>query len=130
MSPRRLVPLCALLLALAGCGAAADEPAELEGEQGRVEAVIDDLQRAATEGEERRICTQLLAPELARRAGECTRTVATAIDESDLVDITVEEVRISGARATARVTSGNDDEQTETIEFVRQGRDWRIAGFG
>ena len=130
MSPRRLAPLGALVIALGGCGAAAEDEPELEGEQARVAQVLADLQTAAQEDEEERICRQLLTAELARRAGDCARTVDAAIEEADIARQTVRSVRIAGASATARVATGTEDEQVETIRFQRVGRDWRIAGFG
>jgi len=133
MSDRRTLlaaTLALVLAATAGCGAAADQDAELSGEPARVAQAINDLEEAAREGEERRICRQLLSAALARQAGDCTRTVGAAIDESDLWALTVERVDVRGDRATAVVTSGGDDEQRETLQLVRENRSWRLNGFG
>ena len=132
-SPRAvLTASLALLLATAsGCGAAADDSAELDGEQARVAQVVEDLEEAAREGEERRICRQLLTAELARRAGDCNRAVTEALDQADITTaLAVEDVRISGTRATARVAAGAEDKERMTLQLERVGRDWRIASFG
>ena len=130
MSHRRLAPLGALLIALAGCGATADEAPELQGEEARVAQVLEDVRTAAGEDEEERICRQLLTAELARRAGDCPEAVRAAIAEADVNTQTVQDVRISGTTATARVETGTEQPQVETVRFERVGRDWRIAGFG
>ena len=130
MSHRRLAPLGALLIALAGCGATADEAPELQGEEARVAQVIADVQEAAGEDAQERICRQLVTAELARMAGDCPAAVRAAIAEADVNAQAVEDVRITGATATARVETGERDPQVETIRFQRVGRDWRIAGFG
>jgi hypothetical protein len=119
-----------LLVTTAGCGAGAQGSEDLAGEQVRVAQVVEDLEEAAREGEERRICRQLLSARLARQAGDCTRRVEAALDASDLSAVAVEDVAIRGDRATARIASGSEDEQRETLTLVRENRSWRIDAFG
>ncbi len=128
---RRLAILPIALTALvAGCGQT-DSSTEFQGAERQVANVIEDLQEAAVEGEERRICRQLLTAELARRSGDCNRAVTEALDETDITAaLAVEDVRISGTRATARVAAGTDEKQRSTLRLERVGRDWRIASFG
>jgi hypothetical protein len=129
---RAALPLVlSLVLALAaGCGTDADSAGDFEGAEAQVAQAVEDLQEAAFEGEERRICRQLLSAELARRAGDCNRAVAAAIDDADTAELEVEDVTIDGDRATARVTVGRQEEQTETFALVREGGAWRFAEFG
>ena len=133
MTRHRAVLTASLALFLAtgaGCGATGDGAAELSGEEARVAQVVEDLEEAAREGEERRICRQLLFAELARRAGDCNRAVSEALDASDLSALAVENVDIQGSSATARVASGTEEKERVTMQFARVGRDWRIAAFG
>ena len=128
----RLVVFALVLALLAGCGGTADSAGEFEGEEQRVARVIEDLEEAGQEDEPRRICQALLSRELVQRiedAGEdCTKAIEKALDQTDSFALTVESVRVTGNRARARVETGIDEEQIETIELVREGRSWRIAG--
>ena len=129
---RRPILLSSILLALAaaGCGAAADSTEDFEGEERRVATVIEDLQDAAAKDEQRRICRQLLASDLAGRTTDCTATVKTALEESDSDELEVKSVRVEGERARAQVATGTDEDQTVTFELVRENGDWRIASLG
>ena len=126
-------PLAILSIALAtlvaACGQT-DSSAEFEGAEGEAAAVVEDLQDAALEGEERRICRQLLSAALARRAGDCNRVVQDALDETDQTELEVEDVRVTGARARVRVSAGSREPESATFELVRENRSWRIASFG
>jgi hypothetical protein len=129
-------PLAVLLAAMlsatvaAGCGAGAGDTAEFEGEEAKVAEVVEDLQAAADEDEARRVCTDLLAREVAQQLGDrCTEAIDQAFDEADTSQLAVEDVRISGTTARARVSTGTDDEDEELVELVREGNVWRIARF-
>ena len=128
---RRLAVICLLGLGLAaGCGQTGDATGDFEGAEREVATVVEDLQEAATDGEERRICRQLLSAELARAAGDCNRAVQTALDETDSNDLTVVDVRVMGDRARARVETGTREQQTEVFELVRENRSWRLSSLG
>ena len=118
-----------LLVALAGCGGAADSSGDFTGAEAEVATVIEDLQEAATDGEERRICLQLLSKDLAESAGDCNAVVQQALDEADTNELTVQDVRVTGTTARARVETGTREQQTETFELVREGDSWRISSF-
>jgi hypothetical protein len=126
--PLAILPI-ALAALVAGCGQT-DSSTEFRGADRQVANVIEDLQEAAIEGEERRICRQLLSAELARGAGDCNRAVQAAIDEADTNEIEVEDVSVTGDRARARVRTGTREKQTETYELVRENRTWRISSLG
>ena len=119
-----------LLVVLAGCGATGSSAGDFQGAEAEVATTIEDLQKAATDGEERRICMQLLSAELARSAGDCNAVVEMALDEADTNELTVEDVRVSGDKARARVQTGTREQQTETFELVRENDSWRISSFG
>jgi hypothetical protein len=57
--------------------------------------------------------------------------VETAVKDADDFDLTVEDVSLAGARATARVKSRERDaERVRTLELVREGGNWRVSGLG
>ena len=131
--PRLALLPVVLAVALAGCGGGGDSAADFEGEQKAVAQVVEDLQEASVEDEPRRICRALLDPALVRRAGgpdACARRIDAALGDADTYELEVKAVRITGATATARVESGRQGNQVETIRLVRVGRAWRIAALG
>ena len=121
---RRPILLSSILLALAGagCGAAAGSEEDFEGEERRVAMVVEDLQDAAAKDEQRRICRQLLASDLAGRTTDCTATVKTALDESDSDELEVKSVRVEGERARAQVAF--DEGLPRTVAWYRENTAW------
>jgi hypothetical protein len=127
---RRPLASCLILLLLAaGCGGAATSEGDFEGAEAEVARAVEDLQKAATDGEEGRICRDLLAAELARAAGDCEAAVQQAIDDADTNELSVQDVRVSGETARARVETGTREKQTESYELVREGDSWRVSSF-
>ena len=59
--------------------------------------------------------------------GDCRAAIAKAFDDADNFELKVDDVRISGTRATARVKAGHDEDQVETITLVREGNVWKIS---
>ena len=142
MPPRPSTALLAAALAVAalaaGCAPqtsrSSNSVSKFRGDQRAAAQVVEDLQSAASDGDETRICTQILAKGLAARlanAGHgCAPVVKVALKDTDSNDMTVESVRVAGDRATARVKfeTGKKDRRG-TIALVREGGGWRIAGF-
>ena len=127
---RRAVTVLLAALATAGCGAQQSDSADLSDDEQEVAAVLTDLQTAAEEDAPRRVCTDLLARDVARRLGAgCTRAVEQAFAGSDTFTVTVQDVRIAGDRARARIATGTSDDDEELVELVREGDVWRIARF-
>ena len=126
-----LVVLAALALIAGACGGTGDSAQDFEGAQQDVAQAIEDLEEAAQEDEPRRICQALLAREVVENieaaGSDCVEAVETALDQTDTFSLTVESVRVSGTTARARVETGVDEEQIETIELVREGDAWKVS---
>jgi hypothetical protein len=133
-------PLIALLAALgallSGCAPQAstsNSASDFRGAQRQVAQAIEDLQSAGSDGDQARICRDLLSQELAGRLASggrsCAANVDAALKDTDSFDLTVESVRVNGTQATARVKleTGTNDRRA-TISLVREGGRWRIAG--
>ena len=127
-------PLLAILavLLLAGCGEA-QESSTLENFQGDERAVaqkVEDLQEAGSRRDPEQICTEILAKSLVEQleaaGASCTDEMKKAIEDADDYELEVREVTISGPTATVTVRQG-DDGPTETMEFTREGSDWRAT---
>lgn len=131
MRPALLLSL--LVLPLAACGAAPRDSAEdFSGEERAVASTVEDLESAARDNDSEAVCTKLLAESLVstlkQQGTNCATAVKDAFRDADTLELTVEDVTISGSRATAEVTSGTgDNEKTDTLEFEKAGADWRIS---
>jgi hypothetical protein len=139
MTPR---PSAAALAAAATCAAVAagcapttsskTDVGTFKGAQRAVAQAVVDFQTAASDGDEQRICSAVLAKALADRLAArghgCPAVVHEAIRDADTVDLTVKSVRVNGARATARVKleTGKKD-RAATLGLVRERGTWRIA---
>jgi hypothetical protein len=132
---RALALLTAVLgsLVLTACGAAGSSSSgDFKGTQGEVAQVVEDLQKAAGDDNAGEICVNLLATDLLdalkTKSINCAKAVDTALDAVDSTELKTDSVRVTGATATARVTSGSGDgSSTHTMRFVRDGRNWKIA---
>jgi hypothetical protein len=127
-------PLLAILavLLLAGCGQA-QESSTVENFQGDERAVaqkVEDLQQAGSRRDPETICTEILAKSLVDQIEEagasCTDEMKKAIEDADDYELEVRDVTVTGSDATATVRQG-DDGPTETMEFTREGNDWRAT---
>src|SRR3954454_3373989 len=126
---RHLLLLMCLPALLAGCGAAANSADDFSGEDQKVAQVIEDLQDAAQDDAPDRVCKTLLATSVVQKipGGDCRRAIDRAFDDADNFDLSVDDVRISGTTATARVKAGADEDQVENITLVREGNVWKIS---
>jgi hypothetical protein len=143
MLHRRPVTVLALVLAaaLAGCTtqrSASDSSAKFSGDQRLVANTVADLQAAASKDNQGEICRNLLAQalvtQLAQHGGTCERAVGAALKDTDLTDLSVQAVSITGAQATAQVRFPNGksskNDRRQSVRLVKQGTVWRISGFG
>ena len=130
------VALCVLALALAACGAAPrDSAKEFNGAERDVAATIEDLETAARDDDAERVCTKLFSDRLLATLKEqgtnCPTAVEEAFNDADSLDLTVDDVSISGATARTEVTSGQGSKKkTDTLELEKDGAGWRISSLG
>ena len=125
----------ALAALLAGCtasGSNSDSSSDFKGASALVATTIEDLQSAASKGDETEICGQLLAARLvgrlSARGKDCRTVVQDALDAADTSNLTVESVRITGDTAVARVKAETGDrDRIETVGLVRERNRWKIA---
>ena len=130
---RRPLTLIALLLAtgsLAGCTAASqsDSAGSFEGAERDVAQVIDDL-KGSRDPEE--ICSRFFTDALAKslEAGDedCVDEVQATIRDVAGTGMEVDDVTVTGDRATAKVSQ---DDKTATFELERGGDGWQISSLG
>lgn len=133
---RPALVLCILALGLAACGAAPRNSAEdFSGAERPVAVAVEDLESAARDGKPAVVCGRLLAEDLLttlkKQGTNCTTAVKEAFDDADSLDLTVDDVSISGDTATAKVTSGrNSSKKTDTLTLEKSGDAWRISSLG
>jgi hypothetical protein len=135
MRARALTPAALTVALLAGgCASSGsvDSSEDFRGQQRLVATAVEDLESAASDGDEGKICRELasrsLARRLARNGRSCAQTVDDAIKDADSSDLTVQSVRIAGTRATASVKEDlGDADRTATVGLVREGGRWRLA---
>jgi predicted lipid-binding transport protein (Tim44 family) len=143
--PARAFPARLLALALAvavaalaaGCApsqSSSNSTSKFKGDARLAAQAVEDLQSAASDGDNDKICTQILARafagKLAAAGHGCPATVDAAVDDADTIDMTVERVSVDGDQATARVKleTGKKDRHA-TFQLVRENRRWKISGF-
>jgi hypothetical protein len=125
--------LCVLSVALAACGAAPrDSAKDFKGAERGVASAVEDLESAARKNDSDKVCTRLLAVSLLAtlkaQGTTCTTALKRAFKDADTLDLTVDDVTISGTKADARVTSGSGSKKkTETIGLEKAGAAWRIS---
>jgi hypothetical protein len=130
---KRLLVLLLAATVLAGCGAQADQTSSAENFQGEQRAValkVEELQEAGEGRKPEDICSQILArtlvTQLEAAGANCADEMEKAIDDADEFDLEVLKVSIDGSTATAEVRRG-DDGPTETMEFAKEGDQWRAT---
>jgi hypothetical protein len=129
---RQAVLLGALALTFTGCGAAASDSAkDFKGEQAKVAAVVEQLEKAARQDKPDVVCDKLLTQArlaLVKKLGtNCKTGVKDAFKDADSFDLSVDKVTIRGDAATVKVTSGRgSDEKSDTLELKREGTAWKL----
>ena len=127
------MPLLALLLAVAalsGCTAANQNASAggFKGTEKQVAQVIDDL-KASRDPEKicSRIFTDAFAKSLEAAGHDCVDEVQATIRDTANTDMDVDDVTVTGDRATAKVSQGKDS-ATFQLEKTRDG--WQISSLG
>ena len=138
---RCAAPTTALVvtLVLAGCAGGTsndDSSSDFKGEQQAVASVIEDLQSAAEDSDERGICGDILTGELRDAitakggAATCRGALEKALKDTDQSDLTVKTVTIDGDQATAVVRAKLSDDRYRpdlTVGLRKRGAAWRIS---
>jgi hypothetical protein len=130
---RPAVVLCVLALVLSACGVAPrDSAKDFSGAKRDVATTVEDVEDAARKNHADELCTKLLSDSLLaalkKKGMNCLTAVKEAFKDADSVDLTVEDVSISGTTATAHVTSQvGSNKKTDTLEFEKVGASWKIS---
>jgi hypothetical protein len=125
--------LCVLALTLASCTAAPrDSAKDFKGDERAVAQAVEELETAARKSDSDTACTKLFAPQLLaslKQGGKtCKAAVKDAFDDADSTDLSVEDVTITGTKATAKVTSGTGSKKrSDTLQLQKAGAAWRIS---
>ena len=133
--PAALVAALATAALAAGCApstsSSSNSTSKFKGDARLAAQTVEDLQAAAKDGDNAKICTQLLAPSFAGRIGGsgrgCKNAVENAVKDADSIDMTVQQVTVNGDTATARVKleTGKKD-RIATFHLQRDGNRWKI----
>ena len=129
---RTTVLLSVLALAATGCGGATrDSTKEFEGEEQKVAAVVEQIEKAARADDPDTVCERIFTADrlkvLEDQGTNCKTGVKDSFKDADSFDITVDDVTITGDTATARITSGTGSKKkTDTLSLKRQGTAWRV----
>lgn len=135
--PRPLAMLCLALsaLVLAACAKTVSTSA-FKGEQHEVAQTVANFQTAATDTDEKKICTEVLAAAVVARLGgtkRCEAAIKSQLTEVDSLEASVESVALGagGKTATAQVKSVREGKKvTSTLALVKEGGKWKISGVG
>jgi type IV pilus biogenesis protein CpaD/CtpE len=130
--------LAALAVAAAGCTSSGSgsggSSGDFKGEQQLVANTVEDLQTAASQGDQGEICANLLAHDLVDRLdarGGCRKLVDAALKDTDTSDLSVQSVAVNGTTADARVKAENgSNDRISTLRLVKQDGRWKIASLG
>ena len=130
---RAALALCLLALTLASCGATAKDSAkDFKGPESGVAAAVETLETAARDNDTGETCTKLfsagLLATIKERGRDCRSAVKDAFKDADTVDLTVDDVSITGTKATVKVTSGTGShKKIDTLALEKVGAGWRIS---
>jgi hypothetical protein len=137
--PRTYAALVAAALATvavaAGCAPStsksSNSTSKFSGDARQAAQAVEDLQAAANDGDNTKICQQILSSSLAGRLAahgrSCPDAVDAAVKDADTIDMTVQQVNVTSGKATARVKleTGKND-RTATFQLVRENGRWKI----
>ncbi len=133
---RAATACCLFALVLAGCGAAPrDSAKEFKGNEKVVASVVEDLEQAGRDDDPTLVCTKLLSSKLLaaleKQGTNCKTGVKEAFKDADSFDLTVDDVSIAGAAATAKVKYRSlSKDKTATLQLDRDGAAWKISSLG
>jgi hypothetical protein len=133
--PRRTVSafICALAVAVAGCGADEETPAAGASADQQVRAVVAKFGIATREKDYQEICDQLLSDELVAKIEgvglPCEGALQRGLGDVKAPTLEINEVSISRGRALVSVhtTAAGQAPSDDALQLVLEGRDWKIA---
>ena len=116
--------------ALAACG-----PFGGESDQDQAETAVTELIEARNDRDFERVCELLAASQLDkfRQADTtCEEALPSLADRGVTTTIRVDEVRVSGERATVDATVNRDGQagQAQTILLLKEDGDWKVSQVG
>jgi hypothetical protein len=133
---RRLAALATVVAAAAlgasGCATTktASSAGSFKGAESDVAKVVDDLRTAGERRDAAKICSEILARPLVTQLDSsgtsCNQEMAKTIKDVDDYAMTVRDVTVTGATATARVQNGAKG-TTATFKFVREANRWKVS---
>jgi hypothetical protein len=132
---RLLAVLCAVFSAavLTAC-AGTTSGGSFKGVEHEAAQPISSLQSAATAGEEKKICTDVLAAGVVaslKGVKGCEAAIKARLAETDSMELTTETVSVAktGTSATAKVNSVYaGKKRIQTVSLVKEGGKWKISG--
>jgi hypothetical protein len=120
--------------AATGCTQQRTASNDFKGDEKDVAQVVLDLSSDASRGRAAEVCDDLMTARLQKSvAGDssCISEVKKAFEDADEATIEVDDVTITGSKATAVVSSEDRKERVKrTFELVREDDGWRIDSFG
>ena len=129
---RRLIVVAVALItiALAGCG-----PFGGKSEQDKAGDTVTQLIEARNQGDFAKVCDLIASTQLAKikQAGTtCEKALPKVAQKGTTTTIRVEQVRVSGDRATVDATVSHNAGAglPQTILLLKEGGDWKVAQVG
>lgn len=126
------LPSVALLaLALGACGSTVSTSG-FKGEQHEAVQAISNLQTDATAAEQKKICADDLSAATVTKlggAGGCETAIKNQLAEVDSLEVNIQSVKITGASASASVTSiYSGKKHLHSVSLVKEGGKWKVSG--
>jgi copper chaperone CopZ len=129
------LPSFALLaLALGACGSTVSTSG-FKGEQHEAVQAISNLQSDATAADQKKICADDLAAAIVTKlnklggAGGCEAAIKNQLAEVDSLEVNIQSVKITGASASASVTSiYSGKKRLHSVSLVKEGGKWKVSG--
>jgi hypothetical protein len=124
------------VLFLVGCTqTTSSTTGNFQGAEKAVAQKVADLSDAGSKRKPADVCggilSEALRAKVAQGGSSCDDEMKKAIEDVDQFDLTVNDVTVTGDRASARVQSKDRDTKVvRTFQFVRENGDWRISSFG
>jgi hypothetical protein len=106
------------------------------GEQHEIAQAISNLQADATAGDEKKLCTEVLAASvvapLNRVRGGCTQAIKNQLAEIDSFELTIKAIHSpTGTPPTATATVKSvyaGKSRLSTVSLVKEAGKWRVSG--